>query len=167
MWDCCCPWVRKAGADPINSSVFSFFHSLSLPSGGEAWRSLDDPQTDPRHQHESTWATGESLHRECLFLPCAASAGFPDAQGSKEAYILPPLGQVLTLSPGRITSDSWRFWKLFCVFQAYLMRELHSWESLLVNMFLELIIDLILWLWFDLYYSLNIPSILYDTKKIK
>lgn len=118
----------------------SLFLSLSLLSGGEAWWSLDDPQTDPRHQHESAWATGESLHCECLFLLRAVLAGLPDAYGSKEAYILPPLGQVLTFSLCRIiflnyegSESCFVSFRLICCVSCTLGKPLSQ------HMFLELI----------------------------
>lgn len=70
-------------ADPTNVShlllPLSPAPAVPLLSGGEARRSLDDPQTDPRHQHESAWAAGESLHRECLCPLYPVLAVFPGA----------------------------------------------------------------------------------------
>lgn len=42
--------------------MFGIPHCFCL--GGEAWRSVDDPQADSRHQHASSRTAWESLHRK-------------------------------------------------------------------------------------------------------
>ncbi|TKS78825.1 Synaptic vesicle glycoprotein 2C [Collichthys lucidus] len=64
---------------------------LEVGKHDEAWmilKQIHDTNMRARGQ------PGESLHCECLSLRRPVLAGLPDAYGSKEAYILPPLGQV-------------------------------------------------------------------------
>lgn len=124
-WHWCCLWASEIVADPINLSRLSLSHPLSLLSGGEARWSLDDPQTDPRHQHESAWAAGESLHCECLLPLCFVLAGFSRCLRKQRGLHSATTGTGFNTFTGGIISESWRFWKLFCVIQAYLLREPH------------------------------------------
>lgn len=155
-------WLRDGRCS--REFILSLSVSLSLLSGGEARWSLDDPQTDPRHQHESAWATGESLHRECsCSLLRAVSARFPDALGSKEDYVLPPLAQVFNTFT--VQDHIWILKVLKAVLCHSGLRAAWAalWESLLVNTFLELIIcrstDCLYSLfcfWLDFHYSYNV-----------
>lgn len=52
-----------------------FFMSLSLVfPDGQTWRSLDDSQASPWHQHESQGDPGEGVHGECV-VTCANHRG--------------------------------------------------------------------------------------------
>lgn len=140
-WHRCCPWASEIVADPIHLSRLSLSRPLSLLSGGEARWSLDDPQTDPRHQHESAWAAGESLHCECLFPLCTVLAGFSRCLRKQRGLHSATTGTGFNTFTRR--DHIW----IMKVLKAVLCHSglFATWaslgESLLVNMLLELMLD--------------------------
>lgn len=140
-WHWCCPWASKIVADPINLSRLSLSHPLSLLSGGEARWSLDDPQTDPRHQHESAWAAGESLHCECLFPLCTVLAGFSRCLRKQRGLHSATTGTGFNTFTRRDHIWIMKVLKAVLCHSGLFAMWASLGESLLVNMLPELILD--------------------------
>lgn len=152
IWDCHCPWVSETDADPVNLSRFLFFTCLPSCQVGkhdEAWmilKQIHDTNMRARGQPEKVFTVSVCLSVCCLgcvsgclkkqrgLYSATTGTGFNTFTMQDHIWITKALKAVLCRSG------------LFAAWAAL-------WESLLVNMFLELMVYFIHWLKFDFYYS--------------